>query len=71
MIKYMKKEKKKYLTNREWTKEFKFNNHWFRLKSLFDANASKENHDDILLNMPFDFNDAIISKKSKAKFDFD
>lgn len=32
----------KFTKNREWTKQFKFNNHWYVLKSLFDNYAKKE-----------------------------
>lgn len=28
--------KTRYLANREWSKNFKFNNYWYQLKSLYD-----------------------------------
>ena len=38
----------KFTKNREWTKQFKFNNHWYVLKSLFDNYANTKIYISIL-----------------------
>ena len=43
--------------NKEWKKTFKFNNHWFSLKSLFDGDTQL-----------FDFNKAVMSSVNNINF---
>lgn len=35
----MSEYKPKFVANREWSKDIKFNNHWYHLKSLFDQSV--------------------------------
>lgn len=52
-----------YLKNREWTKKFKFNNHWYDLKSLFDKDRR-------MGNGMFDFDKQSLKDRSE-EYDFD
>lgn len=56
----MKKTKRVYNTQKEWTKDIKFNinNHWYRLKSIYDDDLYADN---------FDFNDVLYDANN---FDF-
>lgn len=44
----MSEYKPKFVANREWSKDIKFNNHWYHLKSLFDQSVCD-----------YDFNQAV------------
>lgn len=70
-------DKAKYLANREWAKDIKFNGHWYHLQSLFDKaiNKSKTRYDfNDVYDSQYDFNnqlnDGDLNCDANVNYDF-
>lgn len=69
----MKKYKPQYLANTEWTKDIKFNNHWYHLRSVFDNDQNEFDFNQSINDraFKFDFNQNLLNNQvNKATFDF-